>query len=68
MDYIRLTEEIQEIQGNTGNKIVSCRFWNTDKCSIHNGGHCENCDVFAKILAQLYMYENAFDEERLKQR
>ena len=60
MDYIRLTEEIQ---GNTENKIIRCRFWDTDKCSIHNGGHCESCDVFGKILAQLYMCENALEEK-----
>ena len=59
MDYIQLTEELQ---GTAENKVISCRFWNTDKCSIHNGGHCEGCDVFSLILAQLHIYENAFEE------
>lgn len=57
MGYIQLTEEFQ---GNAGEKRIGCRFWNTDKCSIHSGGHCENCEVFCNMLAQLYMYENTF--------
>lgn len=59
MDYIQLTEEFQ---GNVGEKRIGCRFWNTDKCSIHSGGHCENCEVFCQILSQLHMYESLFAE------
>ena len=57
MDYIQFTNAEQV---NTDCKIISCNFWGTDRCSIHNGGHCENCDVFTHMLAQLYMFENEF--------
>ena len=59
MDYIRM---IEEFQGNNGEKRIGCRLWNTEQCSIHNGGHCENCDVFCQILSQLHMYESLFAE------
>lgn len=55
MDYIQFTKVDYE---DTNSKTITCNFWGTDKCSIHNGGHCENCNVFADMLAQLYIFEN----------
>ena len=55
MDYIQFTKVDYE---DANGKTIICNFWGTDGCSIHNGGHCENCNVFAGMLAQLYIYEN----------
>ena len=59
MEHIRLTKTQQS---NADYSLVTCRFLDTDKCSIHNGGHCENCNVFAQIVAKLYTFENAMEE------
>ena len=59
MDYIRLTKIRQS---DADCSLATCSFLNTAKCSIHNGGHCENCNVFAQIVAKLCTFENAWDE------
>ena len=60
MDYIQFTKVDYKVDYEDKiNEIITCNFWGTDRCSIHNGGHCENCNVFADMLAQLYIFENA---------
>ena len=59
MDYIRLTKQQRD---NTGRKIITCRFKDTDKCPIHNCGNCGNCDILNKIFEQLHGFENAWEE------
>jgi hypothetical protein len=39
-----------------------CRFKDTNKCPIHNGGNCGNCNIFDNILEQLHGFENAWEE------
>lgn len=59
MDYIRLTEELRDA---TGRSIITCKFRDTSKCPIHNGGNCGNCETFNRILEQLHGFENAWEE------
>ena len=58
-ECIKLTTKQDD---GSGNSIVTCGFWGTDKCSIHNGGHCENCSVFGIMLAKLNVFETCFEQ------
>jgi len=59
MEYIRLTNEQRD---DTGRSIIICKFKDTCKCPIHNGGNCGNCEIFNRILEQLHGFENAWEE------
>lgn len=59
MEYLRLTKEKKD---TTGRRIIMCRFKDTNKCPIHNGGNCGNCNIFDNILEQLHGFENAWEE------
>jgi len=59
MEYIRLTK-VQ--QNDMGHDIIACRFKDTERCPIHKCDGCRDCNVFNKILEQLYEFENIWEE------
>ena len=57
--YTKLTK-ITTVEGR---ECVSCIYHGTEMCRIHSGiANCSQCEVFAAILNQLYMFEEILCE------
>ena len=54
--YTRLTKTTTV----DGRECVTCIYYGTEKCRIHNGvAGCNQCDVLAAIINQLHAFEMA---------